>query len=104
MTENLAARSAHANQNDHEFQQNCVTQLTEFNTNVLGFQSVLGELSSGKGLAFYDHTNDLEKLLKNLVNANKSALDAVSKIVNDLPILGPILGPSKCCELERIIF
>lgn len=96
MTEELAARSSTEEGNDPQFQQDCASQLAEFNTNVRGFQSTLGELSSGKGLAFYDSNNDLETLLKNIVNANKSALGAVSKIVDNIPILGPILGPCKC--------
>ncbi|KAF9456374.1 hypothetical protein BDZ94DRAFT_399513 [Collybia nuda] len=89
----LAIRSSTVGENDHMFQQDCASQLTEFNNNVLGFQKLLGEMSSGKGLTFYDRTNDLESLLKNFVNTNKSVLDAISRIVNNLPILGPILGP-----------
>lgn len=59
---------------------------------MLGFQTALAQ--SDKGLANYDDTNDLETLLKNTVDLNKNVLNAVDTAVYNLPILGPILGPS----------
>lgn len=70
--------------------------MTGFHTNLLGFQTVLAEFGADKGLANYDRTNDLETLLKNLVNLNKNALSAIDILVYNIPLLGPILGPSKC--------
>ena len=59
-------------------------------------QGLLGDLGRDKGLANYDRNNDLETLLKDIVNLLKDTLSAVTDIVYEIPILGPILGPSKC--------
>ena len=59
-------------------------------------QGILGGLGRDKGLANYDPDNGLEKLLKDVVNLNKDTLSAVSEIVYEIPLLGPLLGPSKC--------
>lgn len=58
-------------------------------------QGLLGDLGRDKGLANYDRSNDLETLLKHIVNLNKDTLSSVTDIVYEIPILGPILGPSK---------
>ncbi|GLB36164.1 hypothetical protein LshimejAT787_0304520 [Lyophyllum shimeji] len=94
----LAAQSASVKGNDHSFQKKCDTQLNSFHTNVLGQQAALAALTAekrkpGAGLANYDGSNDIETLIKNTVNLHKSTLDAVSVLVNKLPILGPVLGP-----------
>ncbi|KAF5370214.1 hypothetical protein D9615_010067 [Tricholomella constricta] len=94
----LAAQSGTMRVNDPDFQKKCVTQLNSFHANVLGQQAALSALDAekrkpGKGLDNYDHTNDIETLIKNTVNLNKNTLNAVHVLVNNLPILGPILGP-----------
>ena len=58
-------------------------------------QGILGDLGRDKGLANYDRNNDLETLLKDIVNLNKDTLSAITEIVYEIPILGPLLGPSK---------
>ena len=58
-------------------------------------QGILGDLGRDKGLANYDRNNDLETLLKDIVNLNKDTLSGVTEIVYEIPILGPILGPSE---------
>ena len=64
-----------------------------------GFSTVFADSTSGgsgtsdKGLANYDRTNDLETLLKNLVNLNKVVLSATSTTLGNIPIIGPVLGP-----------
>ena len=73
--------------------------MTGFHTNLLGFQTVLAQLGADKGLANYDRTDALETLLKRIVNANKDALSATDVLICNIPLLGPILGPSKCILL-----
>ncbi|KAJ7492606.1 hypothetical protein FB451DRAFT_1361160 [Mycena latifolia] len=89
----LAARAQSGHPGDVEFQQQCVSALTSYQTNFAGFQSVLFLLGSDKGLAYYDRLDDFETLLKNIINFHKEALNAVALLVAQLPILGPILGP-----------
>lgn len=62
-------------------------------------QGILGDLGRDKGLANYDRDNDLETLLKDIVNLNKDTLSSVTDIVYEVPLLGPILGPSKCPQI-----
>ena len=72
-------------------------------------QSLLGNLAADKGLANYDQTDSLETMIKDIVNANKDGLTAINVMVNNIPGLGPILGPSKCfmscfiCSIADII-
>ncbi|KAJ7357382.1 hypothetical protein DFH08DRAFT_643294, partial [Mycena albidolilacea] len=70
-----------------------VSQMQDFRTNLLEFQTTLHDLGSDKGLANYDKNNELETLLKDLFNANKDALSSVSTLVSSDPALGPVLGP-----------
>ena len=70
-------------------------ELSGFHTNLLGFQSTLAELGADKGLANYDKDNDLETLLKDMVNSVKYLLNDIDAMVNDIPGLGPSLGPSQ---------
>ncbi|KAJ3535124.1 hypothetical protein NMY22_g6631 [Coprinellus aureogranulatus] len=89
----FAAQSATVDENDLVFQQDAAAELTAFDSSLLGIKTILDELGSDKGLKNYDRTNDLETLLKNVVNFNKETLNAVDVLVYNLPILGPILGP-----------
>jgi hypothetical protein len=74
----------------------CAAAFSNFHTNMLNYQTVLGELAADKGLEFYDQENDLETLLKNIVNLNKDTLSYVNVLTYNIPALGPILGPSMC--------
>lgn len=56
-------------------------------------------MQSDKGLAYYDKNDQLETILKNVINFNKDFLSLISNIVNGLPILGPILGPRASIHL-----
>lgn len=61
-----------------------------------GFQAAFAKASgSDKGLANYVPQNDIETLLKKVVNLHKDVLSATYEAVKNLPILGPILGPSE---------
>ena len=85
------------------FEQESATEASGFHSSLLGFQNTLAQLGADKGLANYDRNNDLETLLKDLINANKYFLNDVDGLVYDVPGLGPTLGPSKllerCCIL-----
>lgn len=91
--------------NDPEFRKNCEEQLNAFHTNVLAQQTALAALgaekkSGGKGLDNFDRTNDIEKLIKDTIDLHKKSLDAIYVLVSNLPILGPILGPSKLPRIQ----
>ncbi|OJA18704.1 hypothetical protein AZE42_01250 [Rhizopogon vesiculosus] len=73
--------------------QQASTELPEFSTNFKGFTTVLGELGTNKGTAKLDPTNDLEILLKNIINMNKDILTVTYDLVDSFPIVGSILGP-----------
>ncbi|KAH6917380.1 hypothetical protein BKA70DRAFT_332451 [Coprinopsis sp. MPI-PUGE-AT-0042] len=92
---NFAAQSADIDEDDVVFQQNAAAELAGFDSSLLGIKTILDQLGAEKGLMNYDRTNDLETLLKNVVNFNKETLNAVDVLVYNLPILGPILGPSE---------
>lgn len=107
-SEDLAARSATVDDDDFDFQRDCVAALTGFNTNMDGFQTTLADTASpatgvgDKGLANYDRNNDLETLLKNIVNVNKNVLSSINTIVYNIPGVGPILGPSMSFSLPQL--
>ena len=77
------------------FKEQSAHELSLFHTNLLGFQNTLAQLGADKGLANYDRNNDLETLLKEMVNAVKYLLRDIDDAVYDIPGLGPTLGPSK---------
>jgi len=64
-----------------------------------GFSTTFADSTSGgsgtsdKGLANFDNTNDLEILLKNMVNLNKDVLTDTDVALTQIPVLGPLLGP-----------
>lgn len=90
------SRRARDSRNDPRFRDDAARELRGFRDNMDQAQGLLGDLGRDKGLANYDRNNDLETLLKDIVNLNKETLSSVTDIVYEVPILGPILGPSKC--------
>ncbi|EIW86703.1 hypothetical protein CONPUDRAFT_78969 [Coniophora puteana RWD-64-598 SS2] len=102
----LAAQSTSVQPGDQTFQQQASTQLTGFHENLLGLQGLLDQLGADRGLANEDPANDVETLLKNVVNLNKDVLSSTQTLVSNLPILGPILGPivyDVKCVLEKVL-
>lgn len=98
--EDLAASSAYVDDDDYDFQKQYVTSLTGFNDNISSFQTALADAAaSDKGLANYDRQNNVETLLKKVVNANKDVLSATTTVVYNVPTIGPMLGPSKSSRL-----
>ncbi|KAJ7630953.1 hypothetical protein FB45DRAFT_917049 [Roridomyces roridus] len=88
----LAQRSR--TENDEAFQQACADGLTEYYGSFQAFQKGFNELvTTDKGLSNLNKGDQLEELIKTVVNANKDALTAVTVIVDNVPIVGPILAP-----------
>ena len=81
--------------NNPEFQQRVVQECDAFKDNTLAFSVILARLAADKGLANYDRRNELETLLKAYVNLHKRVLAYIYKLIADIPVLGPILGPSR---------
>jgi hypothetical protein len=95
VSESLAAQSSSVRDDaSGGFHQQAASELTSFHTNLLGVETLLKELGAKDGLVNYDPTNNLETLLKNVVNINKDTLSAVTTITYNLPIVGSTLGPS----------
>lgn len=67
---------------------------TSYQNAFQGFQVLLGQMQSDKGLANYDKADKIQTLLKNTVNLNKNCLSTITALVYQIPTLGPILGPS----------
>jgi len=80
-------------QRSADFNQEYTSAISDFHENFLGFQTILGELAADKGLANYNQNSDLETMLKNTVNACKYIMNDTYEMVNDIPGLGPTLGP-----------
>jgi hypothetical protein len=89
---------ARGSRNDPRFRDDAARELRGFRDNMDRTQGLLGNLGRDKGLANYDRNNDLETLLKDIVNLNKDTLSSVTDIVYEIPILGPILGPSEYAQ------
>jgi len=87
------SRRARNSRNDPRFRDDTARELRGFRDNMNRAQGLLGDLGRDKGLANYDRNNDLETLLKDIVNLNKDTLSAVADIVYEIPLLGPILAP-----------
>jgi len=91
----LAATSANVGNDDYDFQQEYASGLSDFSANMQGIQAAIAQANSDKGLANYDRQNDLETLLKNVVNVNKMMLSSTDTVIYNIPGIGPVLGPSK---------
>ncbi|KAI0932212.1 hypothetical protein AcW1_000605 [Taiwanofungus camphoratus] len=91
----LASQSASGQGGSIDFNQQTVSAVSAFHTNLVDFQGVLAQLAADKGLANYDKDNTLETLLKNTINAVKDLLSNVDELIGGIPVLGPLLGPSE---------
>lgn len=79
--------------NDVNYSKECVTQAQGFHTSLLGFRTLLDQLGREKGLANYNRDDQLQTVLKNVVNANKDLLKSIDQAIEKVPALGPVLGP-----------
>jgi len=100
--ESLAARSNTVDPTDQDYHRQAAAELTGFSTAMGDYTMELAKATSDKGLANYDKNNDLETLVKNTVNLNKMVLNAATDAVNNIPVLGPILGPSEFVLLHTL--
>ena len=101
--ENLASQSSSFN-NVPNFQQNAVTKFSSFQTSIQAFVGILSQLAADKGLANYDKNDQLETLLKDVINATKNVLSAVYILIENDPTLGPLLGPSTLLHCSFQVF
>ncbi|KAF8898728.1 hypothetical protein BD779DRAFT_32597 [Infundibulicybe gibba] len=85
---------------DHDYQRNCVKELSQYQSAMSSFQTTLGGLAAKKGLANYDRSDSLETAVKGVVNCHKYTLTAVDDLITACPGLGPLLGP---CESILIL-
>ncbi|KAI0094902.1 hypothetical protein BDY19DRAFT_915193 [Irpex rosettiformis] len=83
----------HQSPRSENFEAQSADEVTAFRENLNGFQDILAQLGADKGLANYDRSDQLETLLKNLVNTNKDLLKSVDATVYQLPAVGGTLGP-----------
>jgi len=89
---NLASEASTQGDNA-DYQQQCLSTLSAFHSNLLGFQTTFAELAADKGLANYDENDEIETLLKEVINLCKNILSYTDELVYQIPGLGPILGP-----------
>lgn len=87
------ASQASTHRDDADFRTETVSEVTSYQDGLLGFQNVLAQLGADKGLENYDRSNELETLLKDLVNLSKDTLSYIDELVYQIPVLGPLLGP-----------
>lgn len=92
----MSAHSTSVGEDDLDYQQDYATALSGFSDNIDAFQVAYAATTSDKGLANYDRTNDIETLVKQIVNLLKNVLSSTDNLVYNLPIVGPIVGPSEC--------
>lgn len=78
-----------------DFQVRYEAALVTFRNKSSGIEATLKKLEHDTGLEYYDRTDDLETFLKNVVNLNRETLSYTDTITDNLPIVGPLLGPSE---------
>ena len=88
----MASQSGSRNAQDQSFQRNAAERASSFQTNTQEFGALLDQLAADKGLANYDKNDQLQTMLKDLVNASKNALNDIYVMINNDPTLGPMLG------------
>jgi len=93
--DNFASKAHTANDNDEGFQSGCTDQLTSFYGILQGIHNNLGGLNSEKGEAAYDRSNDLETMIRGLVNDNKNLLSDTDNLVEGNFLLAVLLEPCK---------
>ncbi|KAI0639395.1 hypothetical protein C8Q77DRAFT_58291 [Trametes polyzona] len=87
----LASQASSMGDNE-EFHQRVYTETDSYRQSLLGFESILEQLGADKGLANYDRTDDLETLLKEIINLNKESMKSVVALVEQMPAVGPALA------------
>lgn len=95
-TGNLASQSSSGDAASADFQQSTAYQMTALHTTLAGVNSLFSSAAANDGLANYDKTDQVETTLKSIINTSKNILASANVVIYNLPIVGPILGPSKC--------
>ncbi|KAF8922544.1 hypothetical protein CPB85DRAFT_1555886 [Mucidula mucida] len=102
----LASQARSAQENDADFQQECLSTLLGYQGVLSDCKNALAPLGADRGLANYDNNNDMETALKNIINVSKDVLSSISEMTDCSPLVGPLLGPTVYdikCILESIL-
>lgn len=83
-----------SSQRGTDFNQQYSTALSNFQMNFLGFQTILAQLAADRGLANYDPNNSVETMVKDTANMAKSVMEYTADLVDEIPVLGPMLAPT----------
>jgi hypothetical protein len=86
-----------------DFERDCTSALTAFHTNSRGFKTTYDHLSAKKGLDYYDQRDLVERLLREIIELHKELLIYLDKLVDSIPGIGPVLGPSMSPLLPLIL-
>lgn len=78
--------------------------MTAYQADYSGYLDILRSLAADKGLLNFSPDDPVQVILKNIVNENKNALSATYILVKNLPVLGPILGPSECPRMSLSVW
>ncbi|KAI0793494.1 hypothetical protein C8Q75DRAFT_804301 [Abortiporus biennis] len=88
----LSAQSA-TRGNEPAYKEELRSRVHDFHLDLLGVRAVLEQLGADKGLANYDRSDELETILKKIVNASKDLMGNIDANVYELPVIGSTLGP-----------
>lgn len=86
--------SASSQKSKSNFEQQCVSALTDFHTNSQGFAKTLHNLGADKGRENYDEYDPIEKLIKDDIDLHKHVLGYVNELCSRYPSVCLYLGPS----------
>ena len=93
-TDYSSLSSSSTSSSSAEYRQESSDEASRFHTSLLGLRDTLDKLGRDKGLANYNHKDQIETILKDFTNANKNFLDSMDRIIEGVPGIGPVLGPS----------
>lgn len=95
LPESLATQSSSVNPASALFQQSTAYQMTALHSSLVSINNLFSSTAAQDGLANYDKNDQVQVALKDTVNYTKTFLSNTDVLVYNIPLLGPILGPSK---------
>ncbi|KAK7058952.1 hypothetical protein VNI00_001576 [Paramarasmius palmivorus] len=75
-----------------EFEQRCSSSLPNFQNVLEDIDTGLKPMAARAGLANYDNSDELETLLKHIIDLTKSSLHDIWWLTTEIPLVGPMLG------------
>jgi hypothetical protein len=94
-----SAQNARSN-SDENSRREAAEHLASYKETLGSLYPLFAHIGADKGLANYDKSDQYETLLKDIVNATKNTLGGTSSLVDAIPVIGPLLGPSKLVHLS----